>query len=210
MDEIIIKKDRDEEIWNRDLILLIRDSLKEEFPNISVFKGKVLKDIFLYNDENFGYSLQLGFVDQDIVIYDQTMDIADFKNVKNIFLHNIKENRDTLVIPKIIIELKYDGITSHGLITYSNYASDIKSIFPQCKYFLALKYQKGSSVNKLFRHGRFFDKIIFFNDLKAGSKYIEGTFQNDLITDDLLKSRYDEFIEEIKKELRTKKTHFVK
>ena len=138
------------------------------------------------------------------------MDISDFKAVKNIFLHNIKENRETLVIPKIIIELKYDGITSHSLITYSSYASDIKSIFPQCKYFLALKYKKGSSVNKVFRHGRFFDKIIFFNDLKASNKYMDGSFQVDMSTDDDLKSRYDEFIDEIKKELRTKKTHFVK
>lgn len=210
MKEILEKTDRDEEIWNRDLIEIIRESLSSEFPDVSVFKGKVLKDIFLYNDEKFGYSLQFGFVDQDIVIYDQTMDISDFKNVKNIFLHNNKDNKEKLVIPKIICELKYDGVTSHGLITYSNYASDIKSIFPQCKYILAMMFQKGSSINKLFRHGRFFDKIIFFNDMKATKKYVQGSFRMDLMNDDDLRSRFDEFLEEIRNELRTKQTHFVK
>jgi hypothetical protein len=210
MNEIIEKVDRDEEIWNRDLIVAIKDQLKDEFPNVTIFKGKVLKDIFLYNDEKLGYSLQLGFVDQDIVIYDQTMDISDFKNVKNIFLHNIKEKNDNLVIPKIICELKYDGITSHGLITYSNYAADIKSIFPQCKYFLALRHQKGSSANKLFRHGRFFDKIIFFDNNSSKGKYQAGQFLTELQNDTDLKERFTEFVEELKDELRTKKTHFIK
>lgn len=210
MKEFIEKVDRDEETWNKDLIKVITEELKSEFPNVTIFKGKVLKDIFLYNDEEFGYSLQLGFVDQDIVIFDQTMDISDFKNVKNIFLHNIKENKESLVIPKIICELKYDGITSHGLITYSNYAADIKSIFPQCKYLLVLRHQKGSSANKLFRHGRFFDKIIFFSNNSSQQKYQTGQFLIELETNADLKERFDEFIEELKNTLRTKKTYFVK
>lgn len=127
------KKDRNEELWNKDLIKAIADEIKTEFPTATFFKGKVLKYIFLYKDEKLGNQLQFGFVDQDIVIYQETMDIADFKHVKNIFLHNNNDNRDNLVIPKIICELKYNDINSHGLITYSNYAADIKSIFPECK-----------------------------------------------------------------------------
>ncbi|MBK7964250.1 MAG: hypothetical protein IPK10_02285 [Bacteroidetes bacterium] len=181
------KKDRDEELWNKDLIEAISAEIKTEFPNATVFKGKVLKDIFLYKDDRFGYQLQFGFVDQDIVIYDETMDISDFKGVKNIFLHNNKNNRDKLVIPKIICELKYNGITSHGLITYSSYAADIKSIFPECKYFLALRHKKSSSENKLFRHGKYFDKIIFLGDSSSKQKYVQGQFLQELSTEVNLK-----------------------
>jgi hypothetical protein len=204
------KKDRDEELWNKDLIKAISDEIKTEFPNATIFKGKILKDIFLYKDEKRGYQLQFGFVDQDIVIHDETMDISDFKPVKNIFLHNNKDNQDNLVIPKIICELKYNGITSHGLITYSNYASDIKSIFPECKYMLALRFKKSSSENKLFRHGKNFDKIIFLSDKSAKGSYSPGQFLVELKIDPNLRERFIEFVEEIKSTLRIKKTHFVK
>ena len=204
------KKDRDEEIWNKDLIDAISSEIKTEFPNATVFKGKILKDIFLYKDDKLGYQLQFGFVDQDIVIYDEAMDIADFREVKNIFIHNNKDNRDNLIIPKIICELKYNGITSHGLITYSSYAADIKSIFPECKYFLALRHKKSSSENKLFRHGKNFDKIIFLGNTSSKQKYISGQFLQELQTDKLLKEKFTEFIDEIKNVLRKKKTHFVK
>ena len=206
---------KDEELWNKDLIEIISSEIKTEFPNVTIFKGKILKDIFLHKDKDdkSAYKLQLGFVNQDIVIYDETMDIADFKKVKNISLHNNKDNRnntDNLVIPKIICELKYNDINSHGLITYSNYATDIKSIFPECKYFLALRYKKSSSENKLFRHGKNFDKIIFFGDNSFKEKYVSGLFLEELQVDKQLKEKFEEFIEEIKNVLRKKKTHFVK
>lgn len=206
----ILKKDRDEEVWNKDLIIAIQEALLNDFPSAKIFKGKVLKDIFLYKNEVLGYALQFGFVDQDIVIYNETMDIADFKEVKNIFLHNNNDNRQNLVIPKLIIELKYNGITSHGLITYSSYAADIKSIFPECKYFLAIRHKKSSSENKLFRHGKNFDKIINFEDGNAKGLYKEGQFLEELKADRNLKERFDEFIEEIKFVLKIKKTHFIK
>ena len=195
--------------WNEDLIGLLRNDLLEEFPNINITKGKILKDIFLSKDD--GYSLQFGFVDQDIIIYDESMDISDFENVKNIFLHNIKNKRDPLIIPKIIIELKYNGVNSHGLITYSNYATEIKSIFPKCRYYLVMKYKASSSDNKLFRHGRSFDKIIYFdkNSNHAG-KYREGQFSDELNQNMSIRNRYSELLTEIKNDLRERKTSFVK
>ena len=204
------KKGGDEVLWNKDLIKAIEAGIKTEFPNAKVFKGKVLKDIFLNKDDKSGYKLQFGFVDQDIVIYDETLDISDFSAVKNISLFNIKDNRDNLVIPKIICELKYDDITTQGLITYSSYATDIKSIFPECKYFLAIRHKESSSENKLFRHGQYFDKIIFLGDKSSEQKYVPGQFLKELLTDGQLKEKFAEFIEEIKVVLKKKKTHFVK
>lgn len=115
-----------------------------------------------------------------------------------------------MVIPKLICELKYNGITSHGLITYSNYASDVKSIFPGCKYWLAMRYWKSSTENKLNRHGKYFDKIIFFDSGKSEGIYKHGDFKKQIKTQLELKKRFSEFLNEIKETLREKKTVFIK
>ena len=39
------KKDRDEEVWNKDLIKAIQNALLNDFPNAKIVKGKVLKFI---------------------------------------------------------------------------------------------------------------------------------------------------------------------
>jgi len=110
-----------------------------------------------------------GFFDQDIIIYTDTMDISKFKDVQNIKIHNDKNNK-TIYIPKIICELKYDSINTHGLITYSDIASNIKAIFPLCKYLLLLRYRNNSSDNKLLRNGKTFDKILCLDDGNAPKK----------------------------------------
>ncbi len=135
---------QNELIWNEDLIKL----LQKEFPNLGVFKGRILKDIFLQKGKSNKFELQLGFFDQDIVIYNKEdlMDIEDLRNSKSIKIHNNNSNqRNTLIIPSIIIELKYDGVNTHGIITYSKIASDIKSIFPKCKYIFALRWLRSKS-----------------------------------------------------------------
>lgn len=202
----------DEEKWNIDLIEILKEELKMEFPKIQIFKGKVLKDIFLSKNPNYYEpKIQFGFVDQDIVFYDNEMDISKLNEIENILIHNNNiNNKDKMVIPKLICELKYNGITSHGLITYSDYASDIKSIFPECKYWLAMRYRKSSTDNKLNRHGKYFDKIIFFNSGKSVENYKEGDFIKQIDSQSDLKRRYKEFINEIKETLREKETVFVK
>jgi hypothetical protein len=210
-EEALLKQDQNEALWNKDIINAISSELLQEFPKVVIIKGKVLKDIFLKKKENSEYQLQFGFVDQDIIIYDETMDISEFRNVKNISLHNNKQNHSVLVIPKVIIELKYNGINSHGLVLYSHYAADIKSIFPKCKYFLMLRYRKTSSENKLFRHGKFFDKILYLSENKARKQsYKEGQFSNELRQDFQLNERFKELISEIKFVLQNKKSYFVK
>ncbi len=203
---------KDEEFWNIDLIEILKEELKEEFPKIQIFKGKVLKDIFLNkNQDSKKQKIQFGFVDQDIVFYEEELDISGLNKIENILLHNNNVfNRDKMVIPKLICELKYNGITSHGLITYSDYASDIKSIFPDCKYWLAIRYRKSSTENKLNRHGKNFDKIIFFDTGKSEGNYKNGDFKNQIESQSDLKYRFTEFINEIKETLREKETVFVK
>ena len=202
---------KDEELWNHDLISILRNELKTEFPKIKIVKGKVLKDIFLNKNKNTSeYKVQFGFVDQDVVIYEETMDISEFHSLDKILVHNNTNNRNQMVIPKLICELKYDGVTSHGLITYSEYSSDIKSIFPESKYWLVMRFRKSSTENKLYRHGKYFDKILYFDKGKSIKRYVVGDFQKELDNDSELSKIFDEFIEEIKFTLRKKETNFIK
>ncbi len=201
----------DEEIWNIDLIEILKEELMEEFPKIKIIKGKILKDIFLNKNQNSRkLKIQFGFVDQDIVFYEEEMDISKFYEVENIFIHNNSGNKDKMIIPKLICELKYNGINSHGLITYSDYASDIKSIFPECKYWLAMRYRKSSTENKLNRHGKYFDKIIFFDSGKSEGNYETGDFEKQLESHSDLRERFTEFKNEIIETLRERETVFVK
>ncbi len=190
--------------WNKDLIKKLRKDL-EEIANINITKGKVLRDIFIVH-EGKNYKLQLGVFDQDIIIYTDTMDISKFKDVQNIKIHNDKNNK-TIYIPKIICELKYDGINTHGLITYSDIASNIKAIFPLCKYLLLLRYRNNSSDNKLLRNGKTFDKILCLDDGNAPKKkYEEGDFQNQLVSKNSknLGDNYNALVDYLKATLNSK------
>ena len=201
-----------EEIWNHDLIKILEEELKDEFPRIKIFKGKVLKDIFLNKDKDSKKGkIQFGFVDQDIVFYEDEMDISELNNIENILVHNNNVgNKNQMIIPKLICELKYNGINSHGLITYSEIASDIKSIFPECRYWLVMRFRKSSTENKLKRHGKNFNKIIFFDEGKSEGKYTSGDFKKQLNQQAELKIRFSEFLKEIKMILGQKETFFVK
>lgn len=207
-------------LLNLDLVSLIQKRFNYLGIQYNVVKGKVLKDIFLYkHDEqdvkkfNANYSFQFGFVDQDIVIYNEKLDVSDLlsKDIKSIFFHNIKEKeREAIIIPRIIIELKYGGVTSHGLITYSQYASDIKSIFPDCKYYLLVMYRKGASINKLQRHATSIDKIAILDDSSSVQKYEKGDFENRIISQANLANRFDNFINELSFQLNPVDIPFIK
>ena len=201
---------QNEFMWNEDLIAL----LQEEFPNLGIFKGRILKDIFLQKGKNNKFELQLGFFDQDIVIYDKrsVMNIEDLRNSKSIKIHNNnKDQKDILIIPSIIIELKYDGVNTHGIITYSNIAHDIKSIFPRCKYIFALRYNSGSSDNKLLRNGKNFDNIIYFEKGRnSGKKYEKGQFKKELSKSPELRKKWDSLINFIKLTIESETNSFLK
>src|SRR3989337_3197257 len=102
-------KTMNEAEWNKDLIKKLRKDL-EEIENINITKGKVLRDIVIVHEDK-NYKLQLGFFDQDIIIYTDTMDISDYYKVTNIKIHNTGKEKE-IYIPRIICELKYDGINT--------------------------------------------------------------------------------------------------
>ena len=201
----------EERVWNDDLVKIFKESLSADIPNIKIEKCKILKDLFLQKGKDF-YSLQLGFSEQDIVFYEEIMDISEFYKIEKIKIHNIDKNKkNEIVIPKVICELKYDGINTHGLITYSNIAYDIKSIFPHCKYYLILFYKSTSSENKLLRSGKSFDHIFYFDsDSGKSKKYNKGDFELRLKIDNKIKEKYVSLITTIKSDLTQQKYDFVK
>ncbi|MCF7859651.1 MAG: hypothetical protein K9N07_10095 [Candidatus Cloacimonetes bacterium] len=201
---------RNEELWNEDLI----DILNERFPDFIIFKGRILKDIFLQKNKTGKYELQLGFFDQDIVIYKKgdLMDVKDIQECKSIRLHNNNSNaKNTIIIPSIIIELKYDGVNTHGIITYSNIASDIKAIFPKCKYIFALRHSSGSSDNKFLRNGKNFDNIIYFdNNENYGKKYVKGQFREELKKSKQLNDKFESLVDFIELIMKSPSNSFLK
>ncbi len=106
-----------------------------------------------------------------------------------------------MIVPRIIIELKFSGVTTHSLITYSKYASEIKSMFPYSRYILAVRYDKNSSDIHFGRNGRDFDAFFSFGKKPVKEKYIKGKFIEELQGSEQLKSRWDSFVMELKEML---------
>jgi hypothetical protein len=196
----------DEELWNIDLIDLLKEKLASEFADIKVSKERILKDVSLFKDKTKN-KLQFGFTDQDVVFYRDELNIESLLESESI---KIPSRSKLLIIPKLVLELKYNGIHTHDLVSCSEYASDIKTVFPDCKYWLVLRYKKTSSENKLKRHGKNFDKIIFFEDDKKKKSYKEGDFLIQLENDNKMKKIFNDFIFEIKNTLNEENAPFIK
>lgn len=205
------RRNEDEKLLNDDLIQLLREGIK--CKGVKTESKKVLRDIVVQKGKKNGYELQLGFFDQDIVIYKDSMKVGELKNSPNIKLHNNNKDNNKatfeIIIPKIIIELKYWGVNTHTLIVYSDIAHDIKSIFPKVKYILLMRYKTDSSDNKLLRNSKDIDKIIYFEDYpenkkgKEKSKYSKGNFGKILNRNEAVRKKFNslkDYIKEILKE----------
>jgi hypothetical protein len=180
-----------EELWNLDLIEIIKKELNNKYE---VEKGKVIKDIFYDEEIN---KIQLGFMEQDLIIYKSKLNIDLLRNSEFMKIHN-NPNGD-VIIPLVIIELKYKGVSTYNLCTCSVYASDFKSIFPNCKYLILLRDRNGSSEIKLKRHGRNIDKIFYLsNKSNLTDNYNRGDFKEQL-KNDILKNDFNKFICYLKK-----------
>lgn len=186
----------EEESWNFDLIEILKTRLNSKFK---IVKGKVLKDIFFDKQKN---GIQLGFMEQDIIIYKEELDIGFIKKSKSFYTHN--NPRYKLIIPIVIIELKYRGINTYTLCTCSVYASDFKSIFPDCKYLMLMRFRESSSESKLTRHGRYFDRTFCLSERSTSKgKYKRGDFEKQL-EEKTLKANFDKFIDYLSEILKKK------
>ena len=114
--------------------------------------------------------LEVWCFKQDISIYkilfDKTVKQKESKIVKNneplidVILDS-GQNSHHVGMPFVIIELKKSQPNTHEILTYSQKAEMIKTIFPYCQFlFLIL----GNISARTYRHGINFDEIISLKD----------------------------------------------
>lgn len=202
------QKPQNERLWNEDLFEL----LENEFPKLRIFKRKkILRDITVQKKEKTNeFELQLGFFEQDIVICGKNDDINLPKKVPIKIHNNNSSEQNKIMIPSIIIELKYDGVDTHGIIKYSTIASNLKSIFPKCKYVFALRYNSGCGDNKLLRDGINFDNILYFENSYKKSDYYKGQFKEEIKKSTEIKKKWKSLIRFIRSTMVPESDSFLK
>ena len=100
----------------------------------------------------------------------------------------IYEQNGDVIKPRIIIEAKLGGITTHDAITYSYKAQNHKSITPFIRYGIIIGDRKHYPLpGRLFRHGTNFDFMMSFQKEKLNST--EKTTFHNLLKKELLYSR---------------------
>jgi len=105
----------------------------------------------------------------------------------------IYEEINGVIKPRIIIEAKLEGITTHDAITYSYKAQNHKSITPFIRYGIIIGNRKHYPLpGRLFRHGTNFDFMISFKEEEL-NPIEKSTFQ-DLLKKELF---YSKQLEEI-------------
>lgn len=72
------------------------------------------------------------------------------------------ETRNGREIPRVVVETKIGGCSTHQAITYSNKARMLKQVYPFLRYILAIG-QIDKITPKLIKHGEFFDGILVLN-----------------------------------------------
>lgn len=137
-----------------------KSELGDSGENVSIgTKVKVLKDVTIIRLLS-NFKILFGFAEQDIVVYSK----EEIEPIKSMNVKLLKYGNKTIKIPFVIFEIKTGrDPVSHGLITYSHIAMEIKDKFPFVMYNLVLK--KRTMQDKTFwRQGKHFDRIFFASE----------------------------------------------
>lgn len=117
------------------------------------------------------FRLNYTFFQQDLVICLPPSkwipkDLVGPENSKRIHFDALGETTDgKIAIPLIICEMKIGAnLNSHGIITYSHIAGNIKERFPWVKYNLVLVGKGKKKDNTLYKHGMHFDEFIILDE----------------------------------------------
>jgi len=74
-------------------------------------------------------------------------------------------------VPRVVVECKIGGVTTHDALTYSTKASTHKHVHPYLRYgFLAGRRQHYAIPGRLVRHGAYFDFMASWVGLKPTNK----------------------------------------
>lgn len=135
---------------------------------------------------------RIGCLDQDIVV-GEWVEVEE--GLAKYFSPRLKRI-GKLFLPHAIVEVKYGGVDSHGLTTYSHIAQRIRQVFNDVRYYLLVRFDnKRPATYK--RHGVGFDTMaVLQNDPEGGkpATYRYGQFRQDLADDKVLKERFERFL----------------
>ena len=141
------------------------------------------KDFFVETQRKIPYSQEIDWYSEGWL--PNHMNTSDFET--DLVIYEV--DAETHIKPRVIIESKIRGVTTHDAITYSYKAEKHKSITPYIRYGIMLGERKNYPLpGRLFRHGTNFDFMFSFAGLDP--------------TDD----EWNSFIEMIKEEIKFSKT----
>jgi hypothetical protein len=156
----------------------LRDKLKEVLADI--VKPPYFLDTevpipykHIYIPEEHKTKLELWCFKQDITIYkilfDKSVGQKDSKISKDnetiivvILEKDSGQHSHPVGLPFVILELKKEQPNTHEILTYSQKAEMIKTIFPYCQFLFLIQ---GNIAARTYRHGINFDEIISLKDV---------------------------------------------
>jgi hypothetical protein len=193
----------DEALFRADLLEKLRQGLSHDLRDQSLQidqSVRVLSDLTVSMEGN-AFTPSFNFLEQEIVIFGTASVDAQLASY-----FRRASALEQLVLPRVVIEVKYNGITSHTLMTYTTIANRIKAIFGSTRYYLVLRYDNKSSAT-LLRHGMGFDRIAQLQMVSGRRgqrpipRYATGDFQRHLQTDSSLREKLDQLIATLRYDL---------
>ena len=154
------KTERISEIdWAKYVAEIINGKLNELFPNLKLYAEPEKKLVYAYEINEYDHDgshkpESMGF----------KTDILIFEKLKN---ESWK--------PRVVIETKIRGVTTHDAITYSKKAANHKAVHPYLRYGIFIgKIEQ--IPRRLIRHGENFDFMITWADDKPSPEELDNFF----------------------------------
>ncbi len=136
-------RDRLEDKWTMKICDKLKDELDNNKYEISCF-DKVPYSVYIEDYKNEEEKIKYRKYEVDLVI---------------------KEKRGKNLVPKVIIESKYNTYSTHDVITYSNKAKAHKELYNGLKYgFMIGNSNEKSIKSRLLSHGENFDFMFVFSE----------------------------------------------
>lgn len=153
MGEKEFRKNLLSELKDRKVHEKLQDELRKELASVEVkIDGHIKVPYDVVVKVCSKAILEARHYDQDIIFYSES-DISEEEN-HNLSLFNT--TNPNILIPYLILETKDGCPSSHEVITYSDKAQRIKSLFPFSRYFLIVR---GGPKKRLTWHGKNFDEV---------------------------------------------------
>ena len=194
-----------EKLFVADLASYLKAELQEELERygLKVVAGvKILADLTCsIESDGDGKPVvrpTLSFLEQDIVIGHQVRVPPGIRE----FLRNVQE-KTVILVPRLVIEVKYEGVTSHVLMTYSEIAGRLKGIYQNLRYYFLMRAGSKDPWT-LERHGRNFDRIYQLVRVRGrDSQYWPGAYQTGQLTAHLQKPLVGKAMRDLIQDIRT-------